>query len=681
MASSEELQYFDIEFHETLGQGGFGKVSRVTFKKPYKGYTEAVAKNVVDSNLQEYEILCKLNHPNIIKVLGKLTNGPINLIFFEYAIFGSLHDYLMQDPSAPTPEDLLRKWAKESALALQYLHNREILHRDLNVKNCLLFDEALLLKLTDFGLSCEINHSQTISNIMGTAPYLAPEIRNGHQGAVYSIYSDIYTYGMLLLEICTKQSPFAGLNQQQITAALGSTFGYKPRIPEECPGDLKDLILECLNQMKEERPTIKEVLLITDPIPKPPNCEDDDDLVLEKVVVPQQNGRDIHLHKMACFPNGDIFAEHEGIWSIISLKGRIKQVLNKSTEENQGETTEGASQSKKVKLTNQEDANQESPEKETTRGCVSYAAITHDGHIIVNKDSQSKKVSVFKKEGAFVSSFLTGPADMNIHSIIMGIAIDKAGKILIGDKERQIITIHDCPSGQLIDTISTKANPIGYGTVFAVNSKDQILYPTSLARKGWPLMVIDRSGNEVLQIIPRIGRFKVELTGIACDDKDNIFLGIWPDMRGIRRPFKIRPTDCHIHNYGSNGAFLRCIHNTMHYPRDLSILSNGMLVANCQFSFWVFSARKDNDDLASEHSVPHIKPEASDPAAWWNEISSHAISQQAQQPSRFGNPSTSYQRPRYPVNQTYFGNQFRSFGGSNLGFTYGGSTYGGPPYF
>ena len=265
MASEESdadtLVYSDIEFKEEVGGGVCGKVHRVTFKKPYKGHTEAAAKNFTDLTPQEFKILSKLNHPHIIMLLGKFQNGPINLIFLEYTPFGSLHDYLTQDPFNATPENLLRKWARESALAVEYLHDNHVLHRDLKVKNCLLFGEDLLLKLSDFGLACDTTHTHTFSSIMGTFPYMAPEVvspRGFREQVEYSIYSDIYAYGMLLLEICTKRPPFEGWDWRQITWTVSKWPGHKPDIPKDCPSDLADLILECLRWTPKDRPTIKE---------------------------------------------------------------------------------------------------------------------------------------------------------------------------------------------------------------------------------------------------------------------------------------------------------------------------------------------------------------------------------------------------------------------------------------
>ncbi|XP_072024514.1 mitogen-activated protein kinase kinase kinase 7-like [Amphiura filiformis] len=255
----DRLDDSNIVTHESIGVGAFGSVSRVSFKKPYKGYKEAASKTVVyEIGRREVEIMSQLRHPNIVNLLGICEIVTTHCIIMEYAPNGSLHDYL-KDPSKPLPYELQKKWATESALALKYLHGLDFLHRDIKPQNCLLFQDDLL-KLCDFGLAREIEESQTTSSMKGTYRYMAPEIHVGNERgrAVYSKPADIWAYGMLLLEICTRKQPFQHLEWHRVIFEVGS--GAKPSIPEGCPKDLSDIMQQCWKSNPKQRSTIESIV-------------------------------------------------------------------------------------------------------------------------------------------------------------------------------------------------------------------------------------------------------------------------------------------------------------------------------------------------------------------------------------------------------------------------------------
>lgn len=259
MASSEDIDISNINFTDVLGEGGFGKVYRAIFTKPYKGYTEAAAKSINTQLVKdEVQIMKRLNHPHIVEFLGVYQKGPSTIILLECAPGGTLHQYLFKDEAAaPVSEELFRKWARESSLGIQYLHEKKFLHRDIKGSNCLLFQDKLL-KLSDFGLSREYNRSMTTSSLKGTCGFMAPEIiaTNANGRSTFSEFSDIYAFGMLLLQIFTRKPPFAGMEWQTVFLRVGK--GTKPDIPSECPEDLADLMYECWDTNPRNRPTIQQ---------------------------------------------------------------------------------------------------------------------------------------------------------------------------------------------------------------------------------------------------------------------------------------------------------------------------------------------------------------------------------------------------------------------------------------
>lgn len=257
-ASVTKLDTSNINFHERIGQGGYGSVNRITFKKPYKGYTEAASKTVVSGlEEKEVEVMDKLKHPHIVKLLGFCETGGAHLIVMEYTPNGSLHDYL-KDQSKPLPYQLQKKWAKESALAIGYLHGQNFLHRDIKPQNCLLFKDDLL-KLCDFGLAREIEESHTTSSQKGTYRYMAPEVHVGNERgrAISSKPGDVWAYGMLLLEICTRKPPFEHLEWYNVVFEVGK--GAKPSIPESCPKRMSDIMERCWDTNPKQRPSITSI--------------------------------------------------------------------------------------------------------------------------------------------------------------------------------------------------------------------------------------------------------------------------------------------------------------------------------------------------------------------------------------------------------------------------------------
>ena len=257
-ASVSKVEYSNLEFHEKLGKGAFGTVHHVTLKKPVKGFKEVATKTVFDIPEKEVRILASLKHPNIVSFLGSCQTGAVNIIILEYAKNGSLHDYL-SDASKPLPPDLMKKWIKQSALAIQYLHANNFLHRDIKASNCLLFENDNL-KLCDFGLAREISQFQTTSSRKGTYRYMAPEIHigNEHGRGLFSKPSDIYAFGMLMLEICTRKVPFDDLEWCAVVFQVGR--GRQPVIPDDCAEDLADLMKRCWNFNPKDRPGIDSIV-------------------------------------------------------------------------------------------------------------------------------------------------------------------------------------------------------------------------------------------------------------------------------------------------------------------------------------------------------------------------------------------------------------------------------------
>ena len=194
LAYAKQFDFDDFNFHEKLGEGGCGTVTRVSFKKPFMGHRQAAVKNVLELRKEEIEILAHVRHQNIVVLYGFVQKGPMNMIVLEYAPLGSVRDYI-KHKGAAVRGHLLLKWLRESALALQHLHDNHIIHRDIKGANCILF-KGHLLKLADFGIARYIGESMVTSSAKGTWRYTAPEINSENH---FSRASDLYGYGMLAM--------------------------------------------------------------------------------------------------------------------------------------------------------------------------------------------------------------------------------------------------------------------------------------------------------------------------------------------------------------------------------------------------------------------------------------------------------------------------------------------------
>ncbi|XP_072021684.1 uncharacterized protein [Amphiura filiformis] len=538
-ASVDKMEAGKIDFHECIGEGGFGSVRRVSFKKPYKGYTEAASKTVVyELAKKEVEVMCQLHHPNIVNLIGVCEIPSAHLILMEYAPNGSLHDYL-KDPSKPLPYELQKKWAKESALAINYLHAHNFLHRDIKPQNCLLFQDNLL-KLCDFGLAREIEESQTTSSQKGTYRYMAPEIHVGNERgrAIYSRPADIWAYGMLLLAICTRKPPFEDLEWHRVVFEVGN--GVKPSIPEGCPKDLSDIMQQCWNNDPKQRPTSAYIAMALGA------CWS-----LEREIHPEHQGKQLGCCHIACCPNGDmVMADWDKLY-LLDGDGKCKIQLS-STETDYDRKMNG----------------------------VYNICVSPLGYICISYSC--RYVHVFTAEGKYNHCFtLAGVSYPSFKTKYL--AIDREGQLLVGDWKKDIISIHKWPGGRVLGRVDNGGEikySIGYNASMVVNRKNQILIHSRTSHNSVYSKVeaIDYSGNKVFRFTPKIDENLTDMVvvshGIVCDDNDNIYVAMSIGVDDCRTVFNTG----HIHQYSPTGTFLQCLSRGLHSPLDLSMAPDGSLL-------------------------------------------------------------------------------------------------------
>ncbi|XP_049936324.1 cysteine-rich receptor-like protein kinase 25 [Nymphaea colorata] len=203
-----------------LGKGGFGAVYRGQLLDGQEIAVKRLSCNIGNGPKQfhnEVQTLAKLQHRNLVRLLGGYMEGEEKMLIYEYVRNASLNNFLFE----PTKR-LQLDWAIRSNLingtarGLLYLHEESrlrIVHRDLKASNVLL-DEDMIPKISDFGTARIFNTDQTqaeTNEIMGTRGHMAPEYLL--EGKV-SVKIDVFSFGVLLLEIISGKQNFYFCEQQ-----------------------------------------------------------------------------------------------------------------------------------------------------------------------------------------------------------------------------------------------------------------------------------------------------------------------------------------------------------------------------------------------------------------------------------------------------------------------------------
>ncbi|XP_031499615.2 uncharacterized protein LOC116263928 [Nymphaea colorata] len=295
--SLKAIQSATVNFAEEnkIGEGGYGPV----YMGKLPNGQEVAVKRLSGNSGQglkefrnEIELIAKLQHTNLVRLIGCCLEKGEKLLIYEYMPNKSL-DALLKDPKGR----ILLNWGKRSniimgiARGLLYLHQDSrlnIIHRDLKAGNVLL-DEQLNPKISDFGMArifSGVHGQETTSVVVGTYGYMAPEYA---MDGVFSTKSDVYSFGILLLEIISGQlnSSFVDTHQAH------SLVGHASRLWGEGNGKgfidpvLKETsstgeMLRCLQigllciQDSASRPTMSTVVLMLGnksldlPLPKQP---------------------------------------------------------------------------------------------------------------------------------------------------------------------------------------------------------------------------------------------------------------------------------------------------------------------------------------------------------------------------------------------------------------------------
>ncbi|RWR94918.1 putative wall-associated receptor kinase-like protein 16 [Cinnamomum micranthum f. kanehirae] len=280
--TAEELKRATHNFHESriLGAGGYGTVYKgilpdnkvVAIKK-----SKIVDESQIEQFINEVVVLSRINHKNVVKLLGCCLETQVPMLVYEFVTNGTLfhHIHDVNRGSSMSWENRLRI-AAETASALSYLHSAAstpIIHRDIKSTNILL-DDNYIAKVSDFGASRLVptDKSQLTTLVQGTLGYLDPEYFHTGQ---FSEKSDVYSFGVVLVELLTGKMPICPERpEMERNLAIHFILSMKNERLFEVLEDrvvaeggmeqlqsVAELANRCLQVAGEGRPTMKEVVM------------------------------------------------------------------------------------------------------------------------------------------------------------------------------------------------------------------------------------------------------------------------------------------------------------------------------------------------------------------------------------------------------------------------------------
>merc|ERR1719261_1664963 len=166
----------------------------------------------------------------------------------DYCEGGDLSDKIKSAKAKPFSEEQVLRWFTQAMLALKYIHDKHILHRDLKSGNFFL-SKSGNLKMGDFGIAKVLECTAAVAQTqVGTPYYLCPEICKGKP---YSFGSDIWAMGVILHELCALRVPFDGHDLKSLIQRI--TKAPTPELPNQYSRSVQDILNKLLNKASTDR--------------------------------------------------------------------------------------------------------------------------------------------------------------------------------------------------------------------------------------------------------------------------------------------------------------------------------------------------------------------------------------------------------------------------------------------
>ncbi|KAM9533930.1 serine/threonine-protein kinase Nek4 isoform 3-T3 [Guaruba guarouba] len=237
-------------FLRAVGKGSYGEyvIKRLNLKNASNRERKAAE--------QEAQLLSQLKHPNIV-TYRESWQGEDGLLYIVMGFCegGDLYHKLKEQKGQLLPESQVVEWFVQIAMALQYLHEKHILHRDLKTQNVFL-TRTNIIKVGDLGIARVLeNQYDMASTLIGTPYYMSPELFSNKP---YNYKSDVWALGCCVYEMATLKHAFNAKDMNSLVYQI--IEGKLPPMPKDYSPELVEIIRTMLSKRPEERPSVKNML-------------------------------------------------------------------------------------------------------------------------------------------------------------------------------------------------------------------------------------------------------------------------------------------------------------------------------------------------------------------------------------------------------------------------------------
>ncbi|KAG9266324.1 serine/threonine-protein kinase 32A-like [Astyanax mexicanus] len=255
---TEEVNFDHFQILRAIGKGSFGKVCIVQKKDTKKMYAmkymnklKCVERNEVRNVFKELQIMQNLEHPFLVNFWYSFQDEEDMFMVVDLLLGGDLRYHLQQN--VHFSESTVKLYICELALALQYLRNKRIIHRDIKPDNILL-DEHGHTHLTDFNIAAIVKDDLKATSIAGTKPYMAPELFQTFEGTHpgYSFSVDWWSLGITAYELLRGQRPYIMRSSTPTSEIMQAFHKGNPYYPATWSAEIKSLLrkLLCIEAQK-----------------------------------------------------------------------------------------------------------------------------------------------------------------------------------------------------------------------------------------------------------------------------------------------------------------------------------------------------------------------------------------------------------------------------------------------